>query len=164
MPTYYFDTSAVVKHYHQEAGAAEVHRIITDPTAVCIVSRLTLTEVQRAFARRARTQAITADELGTLRRVLYQDLQERHLCIERMHEYHHHTAVRLFLKYWGRTGVPLLRTADALPRRCAPLACPRQFGLFCLRRLEPVRHRRSRTAPCREADRIRVIGHNSCRE
>ena len=114
MPTYYFDTSAVVKHYHQEAGAAEVHRIITDPTAVCIVSRLTLTEVQRAFARRARTQAITADELGTLRRVLYQDLQERHLCIERMHEYHHHTAVRLFLKYWGRTGVPLLRTADAL--------------------------------------------------
>ncbi len=31
-----------------------------------------------------------------------------------MHEYHHHTAVRLFLKYWGQTGVPLLRTADAL--------------------------------------------------
>ena len=66
MPTYYFDTSAVVKHYHQEAGAAEVHHIITDPTAVCIVSRLTLTETQRAFARRARMQAITADELGTV--------------------------------------------------------------------------------------------------
>ena len=31
-----------------------------------------------------------------------------------MHEYHHHTAVRLFLKYWQQTDVPLLRTADAL--------------------------------------------------
>lgn len=114
MPTYYFDTSAIVKHYHQEAGAEDVHRTITDPTADCIVSRLTLTEMQRAFTRRARTQTITSDELITLRRVLYQDLQERRLRIERMHEYHHHTAVRLFLKYWQQSGVPLLRTADAL--------------------------------------------------
>ena len=114
MPTYYFDTSALVKNYHQEDGAAAVHRLIIDPTAVCVVSRLTLTELQRAFARRARTRTITADDLDTLRRVLYQDLQTHQLRIERMHEYHHHTAVRLFLKYWEQRGIPLLRTADAL--------------------------------------------------
>lgn len=114
MPTYYFDTSAAVKNYHQESGAEDIQRIITDPASVYIVSRLTLTEMQRAFARRARTQIITADELSTLRRVLYQDLQERRFHIARLHEYHHHTAVRLFLKYWAQHRVPLLRTADAL--------------------------------------------------
>ena len=114
MPIYYFDTSAALKHYHSEKGTDEVRRIVHDSASSCILSRLTLTEMQRGFARRARQREITGNGLKQLRGILYTDLQQHHFRLIRVQEFHHHDAVRLFVKYWQQTDVPLLRTADAL--------------------------------------------------
>ena len=114
MASYYFDTSALLKHYHPEQGTEAVRRLVHDPVSTCILSRLTLTEMQRAFARRARQRVISGDELKRLRGILYKDLQDRRFRLVRVREFHHHTAVRLFLKYWAQAPIPLLRTADAL--------------------------------------------------
>jgi len=128
MPTYYLDTSAVIKNYHPESGTQEVRRIVNEPDSQRVVSRLTITEVQRAFARRARQKTITADELKRLRGILYKDLQERRFRIERLREFHYHEAVRVFLKYWPQEQVALLRTADAI-QLAAALSLRDRHGL-----------------------------------
>ena len=37
MARYFFDTSALVKHYHPEAGTDAVDRIINEPTAELLI-------------------------------------------------------------------------------------------------------------------------------
>jgi predicted nucleic acid-binding protein len=114
MSIYYFDTSAVIKNYHPEHGTEAIRQLVGEPDSYRVLSRLTITEVQRAFTRRARQKMITADELKRLRGILYKDLQERRFRIARVQEFHHHTAVRVLLKYWPQDRTPLLRTADAI--------------------------------------------------
>ena len=106
MSSYYFDTSAALKHYHSERGTEEIRRLVHDSASHCILSRLTLTEMQRAFARRARQRELNGDELKRLRGILYKDLQQHRFCLIRVQEFHHHSAVRLFLKYWKQNPFP----------------------------------------------------------
>lgn len=53
----YLDTSAVVKLYVEEAGAATVRRIVQEATQVG-TSRVTYAEARAAFARRMRERGI----------------------------------------------------------------------------------------------------------
>jgi hypothetical protein len=41
MPRYFFDTSALVKHYHAEAGTDFVDRVIAQVDAELLIARLT---------------------------------------------------------------------------------------------------------------------------
>jgi len=76
--------------------------------------RLTVTEVQRAFAQLVRTNEISADEATQLRGSFYHDLRARRLRVIRIQTYHHHTAIRLFYQYLPQRHLPLLRTAAAI--------------------------------------------------
>jgi hypothetical protein len=55
MPRYFFDTSALVKRYHAESGTPEVRRLLTEPGAECVISRLATVEMLSGFAGNVRT-------------------------------------------------------------------------------------------------------------
>ena len=67
MPLYYFDTSALVKHYHMEAGTDAVDRLIAEPGARLAIVRLTLVETVSVFALKVRTGEFDAAEFTRLR-------------------------------------------------------------------------------------------------
>ena len=51
----FLDTSALVKHYHAEAGTDVVDRVIDEVGAELLIARLTLVETISAFAMKVRT-------------------------------------------------------------------------------------------------------------
>jgi hypothetical protein len=53
MARYFFDTSALVKRYHAESGSSEVRRLLTEPGADCLISRLATVEMLSGFAGEA---------------------------------------------------------------------------------------------------------------
>jgi hypothetical protein len=67
MARYFFDTSALVKHYHPEAGTGVVDRIISEPTAELLIARLTLVETISVFAIKVRTGEFDAADFARLR-------------------------------------------------------------------------------------------------
>jgi hypothetical protein len=67
MARYFFDTSALVKHYHAEAGTDVVDRVIDEPGAELIIARLTLVETISVVAIKVRTGEFDAAEFARLR-------------------------------------------------------------------------------------------------
>ena len=114
MSLYFFDSSALVKRYCPETGTDEVNRLFTDPDATHYISRLAVVEVQRVFARRVRSGEIAEPELDSLCDLLYNDIGQRLLKVQRFRDFHYHNAVRLVRKYATPQQTPLLRTLDAL--------------------------------------------------
>ncbi|MCI0664301.1 MAG: type II toxin-antitoxin system VapC family toxin [Acidobacteria bacterium] len=61
MPIYFFDTSALAKHYHQDTGTPKVDRILAEQGSRHFISRLSAIEIQSVFASKVRNQVITDD-------------------------------------------------------------------------------------------------------
>jgi predicted nucleic acid-binding protein len=59
---YFFDSSALVKLYHPEAGTPVVDQIVNATGNLVRVSRLTIAELTSAFAIKVRTQAISRED------------------------------------------------------------------------------------------------------
>ena len=114
MAGYFLDSSAVIKLYHAEEGTVAVEAIMREVDAPRFIARLTLVEVQRALARRLRTQEISTQELDELRRGFYQDLLRRHFRAKELTAVHYRSAVRLVRQYAPQRSIPLLRSWDAL--------------------------------------------------
>lgn len=77
MPRYYFDTSALVKHYHTEAGSAEVDRVLGESASEFLIARLTLTETISVLAKKVRNGDITDAEFDRLRLRFFSDVTSR---------------------------------------------------------------------------------------
>jgi uncharacterized protein len=66
---YFFDSSALVKLYHSEAGTLVVDQIVNSPANFARLSRLSVAEMISAYAIKARTKSITReDALALVRR------------------------------------------------------------------------------------------------
>lgn len=52
MPPYFFDTSALVKRYHEEQGTDNIDIIFTESTDALVISNITIAELTSAFARK----------------------------------------------------------------------------------------------------------------
>jgi len=128
MASYFLDSSAVIKLYQPEDGSTTIERIMSEVDAQRFISRLTLVEVQRALARRLRTQEISAQELDELRRGFYEDLLRRRFRVKELTALHYRSAVRLVRQYAPQRAVPLLRSLDALQLAVA-LEVRQQHGL-----------------------------------
>jgi predicted nucleic acid-binding protein len=111
MASYFFDTSALSKHYHPEQGTAEVDRILNEQGSRYILSRLLVVEIQSAFASKVRTQVITMQDLQLLQKRFTNDLNTRRFQTIRMLQGHFSEAAQLLRKY---APVQSLRTLDAL--------------------------------------------------
>lgn len=77
MPGDYLDTSALAKHYHEEAGSIEGDRLWNDLTHELFVSRLSALEIVSAFAGKARAGVISSADFQSLRRRFSADLTRR---------------------------------------------------------------------------------------
>jgi uncharacterized protein len=66
MPGRFWDTSALVKHYHQELGTPSVDNLLQAPGSVHVISRLGVTETFSVFAGKVRAGLINFVEFDRL--------------------------------------------------------------------------------------------------
>ena len=107
----FFDTSALVKHYHAEAGTATVDRIIGAPGAELFIARLTLVETLSVFAIKVRTGAFDPPEFARLRGLFATHVARQRYQVVRLLNTHYDRAQDLVTSY-GLTRQ--IRTLDAL--------------------------------------------------
>jgi predicted nucleic acid-binding protein len=111
MPRYFFDTSALVKHYHAENGTAEVRRLLTEPGAECVISRLATVEMLSGFAGKVRTAVLSTASYTKVRSRFLADVKRRVVRPVRIVNVHFQLAGDLIGKH-GMTRQ--LRTLDAV--------------------------------------------------
>jgi predicted nucleic acid-binding protein len=111
MPRSFFDTSALVKHYHSETGTVAVDRIIGEPGASLIIARLTLVETVSAFAIKVRTGEFDAAEFARLRGLFATHVARRRYQVVRLLNVHYDRAQALIRNHGL---VRQIRTLDAL--------------------------------------------------
>src|SRR5512135_3523909 len=92
MARYFFDTSALVKHYHAEAVTAAVDRIIGTPAAELFIARVTLVETISVFAIKVRTGAFDAPEFARLRGLFATHVARRRYQVGRLLNAHYDRA------------------------------------------------------------------------
>ncbi|MBL8190548.1 MAG: type II toxin-antitoxin system VapC family toxin [Acidobacteria bacterium] len=111
MANYFFDTSALAKHYRFEQGTAEVERILAEPGSVHYIARLAAIELQSVFALKVRTQEITISDLQQVQKLIATDFAARRFPVVRMLQGHFYEAERLLKKH---APTKALRTLDSL--------------------------------------------------
>ena len=74
MSGYFFDSSALVKLYHTEAGSPVVEQIANASENLVRVARLTITEMTSAFAIKVRTKAISREDADAFLRRFRRDV------------------------------------------------------------------------------------------
>ena len=111
MARYFFDTSALVKHYHAEAGTDVVDRLIAETGAELLIARLTLVETISVFAIKVRTGEFDAVEFARLRALFATHVARRRYQVFRLLNVHYDRARDLIANHGLRRQV---RTLDAL--------------------------------------------------
>jgi hypothetical protein len=116
MGRYDFDTSALVKNDHAEAGTAEVQRMLGEAGSESFISRLATVEGLSGFAGKARTGVFSRGHYARLRRRSLADVRRRMVRPIRVVNAHHRMAGDLIGKH--AMSRPL-RTLDAIQRAVA---------------------------------------------
>ena len=111
MPLYFFDTSALVKHYHVEAGTDVVDRLLGEHGAEWLISRLTLDETVSVFAIKVRTGEFHAAEFARLRALFAAHVARRRYQVFRLLNVHYDRARALIVSHGLHRQI---RTLDAL--------------------------------------------------
>jgi predicted nucleic acid-binding protein len=111
MARYFFDTSALVKHYHAETGTDVVDRVINEAGAELLIARLTLVETISVFAIKVRTGEFDAAEFARLRGLFATHVARRRYQVFRLLNVHHDRARDLIANHGLRRQI---RTLDAL--------------------------------------------------
>ena len=128
MPHYFFDTSALVKHYHAEAGSREVSKMVDDPESINSIARLTLAEMVSVFAKKVRTGEIPDRDFDLLKFRFFADVADRLVVPIRLLNGHFEAAGGLISKH-GRSRQ--LHTLDALQLAVAlSIQLPSPVGHF----------------------------------
>jgi predicted nucleic acid-binding protein len=108
---YYFDSSAAMKHYHQEGGTVLVDSWLTSRESRHFISLLTVVEIHSGFAKKVREGVITQVDFSLLCRRFYHDRVSRLFQVLPMSAKHYYDAEGLIRRYALGTK---LRTLDAL--------------------------------------------------
>jgi len=111
MPDYFFDTSALSKHYHAETGTAKVDALLATPGSSHTVSRLGVVELHSVLAKKVRTGLLSEPDFERLTRRFRQDVRAKRLYVIRLTVAHFEAAVDLIRRVGPGQN---LRTLDAL--------------------------------------------------
>lgn len=109
--TYFFDSSALVKRYHPEVGSLRVEAIFREDNRRIVISRLTVVELQSAFALKVRTGQLNERSSASLRFRALDDIGTGTITVVSVKDIHYAAAARLIVQYANVKG---LRTLDAL--------------------------------------------------
>ena len=109
----FWDTSALVKHYHPELGTAKVDALLQSAGLQHLISRLGVTETFSVFAGKVRAGLITQAEFAKLCRRFFADTRGKRCSVARLLVAHHKEAERLLRTYGPQAGQGI-RTLDAL--------------------------------------------------
>jgi uncharacterized protein len=108
---YFFDSSALVKLYHAEAGTPAVDQIVNAVGNLIRVSRLTVAELTSAFAIKVRTKSISREDAEFFLRQFRRDIANGKLEVFSIGE-SAFTATELLVERYAFTS--RLRALDAL--------------------------------------------------
>jgi predicted nucleic acid-binding protein len=112
LPSYFLDTSALAKRYHQEDGSEYVDGIFGQPGSQGVISHLSIVEFESVLAIKTRTGELDDAARQIARRLLRADIaRQRLLVAPPVIERHFHSARNLLIRYGVTEG---LRTLDAL--------------------------------------------------
>jgi uncharacterized protein len=107
----FLDTSALVKHYHLEAGTDVVDGLFAAADAELFISRLAMVETVSALALKVRIGEISQPQLSIAWKRFLADVGQRRLAVTRLLVRHFRDAERLLLTHGTAHH---LRTLDAL--------------------------------------------------
>ena len=79
----FFDTSALIKYYHDELGRQKVVDLVDNPNNRIFISRFGLIEWHSAFFRLMRMNTFTQDEFQTIRTRFLSDIRQQKFLIQR---------------------------------------------------------------------------------
>lgn len=111
MGSYFFDTSALVKHYRREAGTQVVERAFAEAASTFVISRLGVVELVSAFALLVRTGEISHDDFAVARKRFFGDISSGQILVANLKVAHFRQAERLIERH---STALRLRTLDAL--------------------------------------------------
>ncbi|HMF14737.1 MAG TPA: type II toxin-antitoxin system VapC family toxin [Gemmataceae bacterium] len=113
MAELFWDTSALVKHYHPELGTPKVDNLLQAQGSRHVISRLAVTETFSVFAGKVRAGLVTLVEFDQLCRRFLADSRRKLFSVARLLVAHHREAERLLRLYGPQAGQGL-RTLDSL--------------------------------------------------
>jgi predicted nucleic acid-binding protein len=108
---YFFDTSALGKYYHPEAGSDEVAAIMAQPDRQILISKLGFVEIQSVLAIKVRSGQISREEAALQRARLIADIAAGLIEVWSMTSDHFSKAEWLIAEHGYSSR---LRTLDAL--------------------------------------------------
>ena len=112
MANFFLDTSALAKLYHKEAGSEYLERVLEQPGTRCLISRLSIVEMESVLAIKVRSDQLDHGGREIARRRLRADIAQRRILVAPpVEEKHFHGARKLLALYGVEQG---LRTLDAL--------------------------------------------------
>ena len=111
MKTYFLDTSALVKRYHQEVGTEVIDKIFGEEDKELFISDLSIIEFHSAIALKVRTREISRDAFFHLIGLFSNELDIGLYRVMRIDEAEKQEAVKLLTKYGFDYA---LRTLDSL--------------------------------------------------
>lgn len=77
MPRYFFDTSALIKYYHDEIGSPRVQHILAEADSEYFIARLTAVELRSGLVKKVRMGVIAAQDYGQLQSRFRADINQR---------------------------------------------------------------------------------------
>ncbi|MFZ3207709.1 MAG: type II toxin-antitoxin system VapC family toxin [Geobacteraceae bacterium] len=110
MKRYFFDTSALVKIYHREAGSDYCLELYADQSHIIIISELARVELHSAIFRKRREKELNAKALKAVLQRFEYDCEERYEVLH-VASLVYDEACRLLSSHVGIYG---LRTLDSL--------------------------------------------------
>lgn len=113
MAGHFWDTSALVKHYHPEIGTAKVDALLQVTEVQQVLSRLGVTESFSVFAGKVRVGLVTHAEFDKLCRRFLADTRGKLFSVARLLVAHFKVAEKLLRGYGTKPGQGI-RTLDAL--------------------------------------------------
>lgn len=106
MPLYFFDTSALVKRYHIEAGSEKVNELFDNPEGIFAITSIAVTEFVSALARKLYEGVISEDDFRACLSEFAKDIISLFWIID-LERSHINKSISLIIKH-------NLRTLDSL--------------------------------------------------
>ncbi len=111
MTKYFFDTSAIVKRYHQEDGSDFIDKLFAEADIEFVISDISIIEFYSALSLKVRVGEIDEENFVSLRKLFSQDIKRELYEVAEFTNSEKLESTKLLLKYAKKHS---LKTLDAM--------------------------------------------------